>query len=171
MEYVAFQYAIALFQLATEKDEVEDTLKDFKELFDLVNPDFYTFMEHPNMKKREKKALIEKMVHTPNLKYLCYVLIDKHHMDLLSDVLVAYQDLINQDHQIMKVNVFSNKPINETETKELVLALKKRFSKVIQLHNIVDKDIIGGLRLEYNGAVLDDTVGHYFKALQTRLTK
>ena len=171
MVYVAFQYANALFQLATEEDKVEDILKDFEELFDSVDPDFYTFMEHPNMKKRDKKALIKKIVHRPLLLHLCYVLIDNHRMEFLSDVLNEYHELINQDHQIMNVDVFSNKPINENETKSLVVALEKRFSKEIHLHNVVDEDIIGGLRLEYDGAVLDDTVTHYFKALQTRLTK
>lgn len=55
--------------------------------------------------------------------------------------------------------------------KGLVVSLEKRFSISVRLHNTIDESIIGGVRLEYNGAVLDDTINHYFKALQTRLTK
>jgi F-type H+-transporting ATPase subunit delta len=171
MDYIAFQYADALFQLATEKGQVDEVLREFEELIDALDPDFYMYMEHPNMKNKEKQALIEKIVPTPLIKHLCFVLVDNQRMNLLPDVLEEYVGLINQKEQVMDVNVFSKSPLTKKESTDLESSLKKRFQKKIRLHNIVDENIIGGVRLEYNGAVLDDTINHYFKALQTRLTK
>lgn len=171
MDYIAFQYAEALFQLAKEKDEVQEILTDFRELEDALDQDFYLFMEHPDMKNAQKQALIKNIVKTPLIQHLFFVLVDNHRMKLLSDVLEEYGGLINQRDQVMDVDVFSKKSLSEKEQNNLIVSLEKRFSKTVRLHNTVDENIIGGVRLEYNGAILDDTVNHYFKALQTRLTK
>lgn len=171
MDYIAFQYAEALFQLAGEQKSVDQTLKDLQELVGALDTDFYMYMEHPNMKKKEKRALIEKIVPTPLIKHLCFVLVENQRMRLLPDVLEEYVGLINQKEQVMDVDVFTKTPLTEEETANLVTSLENRFHKKVRLHNTVDESIIGGVRLEYNGAVLDDTVNHYFKALQARLTK
>lgn len=171
MDYIAFQYAEALFQLANEKDKVDETLTDFRELVDVLDRDFYMFMEHPNMKKAQKQSLIKRIVKPLLLQHLCFVLVDNHRVKLLTDVLEAYVGLINMQERVMDVDVYSKKPLSEKEMKGLVVSLEKRFSISVRLHNTIDESIIGGVRLEYNGAILDDTVNHYFKALQTRLTK
>jgi F-type H+-transporting ATPase subunit delta len=171
MDYIAFQYAEALFQLATEKDIVEEVLTDFRELVEVLDEDFYMFMDHPNLKKSQKQSLIERTVKPLLIQHLCYVLVDNHRVKLFPDVFEAYNELINLQEHVMDVDVFSKKPLSEKEMNSLVGSLEKRFSQSVRLHNTVDESIIGGVRLEYNGAVLDDTVNHYFKALQTRLTK
>jgi len=171
MDYIAFQYAEAMFQLAMEEETVEQTLEDFQELVAALNTEFYMYMEHPNMKKKEKRDLIEKIVPTPLIKHLCFVLVENQRMRLLPDVLEEYVGLINQKEQVMDVDVFTKTPLTKEESKKLVDSLEERFHKKVRLHNTVDEGIIGGVRLEYNGAVLDDTINHYFKALQARLTK
>ncbi|MGS0973236.1 MAG: ATP synthase F1 subunit delta [Candidatus Izemoplasmataceae bacterium] len=171
MDYIAFQYAEALFQLATEKDNIDEILTDFRELVDVLDQDFYMFMEHPNMKRVQKQSLIKRIVKPLLIQHLCFVLVDNHRINLLPDVLEAYVGLINLKERVMDVDVYSKKPLSEKEMNGLVVSLEKRFSNTVRLHNTVDDRIIGGVRLEYNGAILDDTVNHYFKALQTRLTK
>ena len=171
MDYVALQYAEALFDLAIERKQVNDIQKKFEALLEVLDSDFYTFMGHPTIKNKDKQALIDQIIQDTLLKHLCYVLVDNHRIDLLGDVYEAFEVLTDEMDQVMKVDVYSKKPLSSEEKTKLITSLEKRFSKAVALHNIVEEGIIGGIRLEYKGAVLDDTVNHYFKNLQTRLTK
>lgn len=171
MNYVAFQYAEALFSLAKEKSQTEEVVTEFKVINDAFDTEIYQFLIHPKIKKQEKKDIISKSVNNDLLKRFIFVLIDNSRIELLDDTLVEFEKLIDNQNKTMKVQVFSHKKLSTEQTKQLVTNLKKKHNRKIELENIVDRSIVGGLRIEFEGMILDDTINNYLHSLKANLTK
>ena len=171
MSYVAFQYAEALFSLAKETSQIEDVLTEFKVIKKAFDFEIYQFLVHPKIKKQDKKDLISKFVNNSLLRRFIFVLIDNSRIEILDDVLDEFEKLIDNQNKTMKVQVYSHKLLSPGQKKQLADNLEKKHNRKIELENIVDKSIVGGLRLEFEGMVLDDTINNYLNSLKANLTK
>ena len=60
-------------------------------------------------------------------------------------------------------------PLNQAQTQKLTAKLSELTGKTVQLTNHVDPEILGGVRLDYDGKRLDDTVSHRLEAVRSLL--
>lgn len=171
MNYVAFQYAEALFGLAFESKQVSDVIAEFKSMNKAIDIEIHNFLIHPKIKKENKKKIISGVIKNDLLKRFVFVLIDNHRIELLEEILVEYQKIIDNQKKLMKVKVFSQKLLSAEHKKQLVKNLGKKHNREIELENIVDKSIVGGMRIEFEGMILDDTINNYLHSLKANLTK
>ncbi len=171
MSYIAFQYAEALFGLAKDASQIEDVLTEFKVVQASFDHKIYQFLVHPKIKKQDKKAIISKYVNNDLLLRFIYVLIDNSRIESLNDVLDEFEKLIDNQNKTMRVQVYSHKLLSPGQSKQLVENLAKKHNRKIKLENIVDKSIVGGLRIEFEGMVLDETINNYLSSLKANLTK
>ncbi len=171
MNYVAFQYAEALFSLANEQNQVDSIFAGFKEIKEAFDADIYKFLIHPKVSKKDKKEILLKIVQNDLLRSYIFVLIDNSRIELLEDTLMEFEKIVNNQNKMMKVQVFSKKSLTSEQVKQLVTNLEKRHNRKIELENIVDETIVGGLRIEFEGMILDDTINNYLHSLKANLTK
>lgn len=171
MNYIAFQYAEALFGLANESSQIEKVYSDFKVIKESFDADIYKFLIHPKITKKDKKEIIANSVTNDLLKRFIFVLIDNSRIEILEDTLVEFKKIINKQNKVMVVQVFSNKKLSTEQTERLVTNLKIKHNRKIELENIVDRSIVGGLRIEFEGMILDDTINNYLHSLKANLTK
>jgi F-type H+-transporting ATPase subunit delta len=171
MSYVASQYAEALFTMALEDNSIAQTLDSFQKFTNAIDADITKFLNHPKITKKDKKKIVEATVQNHLVKHFIFVLIDNHRIDLIHDVLLEFQKIIDNQNKVMKVQVFSKTTLSEQQQKQLIQNLSKKHNREIELENIVDKTIVGGLRIEYDGMILDDTINNYLHSLQANLMK
>ncbi len=171
MSYVAFQYAEALFSLAKDTSQIEAVLTEFKVVKASFDNEIYQFLLHPKIKKQDKKEIINKYVKNDLLKRFIFVLIDNSRIEILNDVLDEFEKLIDNQNKTMKVQVYSHKLLSPGQKQQLADNLAKKHNRKIELENIVDKSIVGGLRIEFEGMILDDTINNYLNSLKANLTK
>ena len=171
MSYVAFQYAEALFGLAKENNQVKTVLADLKGLNSAIDAEIYNFLNHPKMTKDAKKEIISKVITNDLIKNFVYVLIDNIRIELLDDIYLEFTKIVDNQNKVMNVVVYSNKLLTKEQTAQLVANLKKKHNRKIELENVVDKTIVGGMRIEFEGKVLDDTINNYLHNLKANLTK
>jgi F-type H+-transporting ATPase subunit delta len=69
----------------------------------------------------------------------------------------------------MHVTVYSKKALTQSEKERLITRLKKKHNRDIELKNMLDESIVGGLKVEYEGYVLDDTINNYLQNLKATL--
>lgn len=170
MGYVAFQYAEALFSLALEKNQV-DLIHDGLKAIDVIqDEDVYKFLNHPKVHKRDKKKVFEKGLENQLLKNFMFVLIDNNRIDLIVEVLDEYQKLVDNQNKIMNVTVFSQKLLSISDLNKLKNNLAMKHGRKVKIENVVDETIIGGLRIEYEGNVMDNTINNYLETLKHNLT-
>jgi|LGOV01.1.fsa_nt_gb F-type H+-transporting ATPase subunit delta len=171
MSYIAFQYAEALFALAHEEKQVESVLESFKGFVKAQDFEISKFLNHPKVTKKAKKEVLSKAITNSLFKNFIFVLIDNSRIDYLDDCLDEYQVIVDAQNKIMNVFVYSSKKLTKTETQELVNNLSKKHNRKVKLENIVDKTILGGLRIEFEGNILDETINNYLATLRNNLTK
>lgn len=171
MGFVAQQYAEALFGVAIDSNELETVLKEYKVFNQAIDESISLFLKHPKISKKEKKEVIEKAVKNKSLRSFIFVLIDNSRVEYLAECLVELEKIIDNQNRVMKVEVFSGNKLNKLQLEQLESNLKNKHNREIKLTNIVDKSIVGGLRIEYDGHVLDETINNYLYGLKANLTK
>jgi F-type H+-transporting ATPase subunit delta len=171
MSYLAFQYSEALFSLALDEKKLDKVLSDFELFTSSLDEEIYTFLNHPKITKNDKKEIVSKAISNSLLKNFINVLIDNSRIDLLEDTLSEFKKLFDNQHKVLKVTVYSNKVLSDKQKANLIESLETKNNRKVELNNVVDSKIVGGLRLEYEGMVLDDTINNYLHNLKTNLTK
>ena len=171
MGYVALQYAEALFGITLEEGKIEETLLAFEEFSSALDEDIYKFLNHPKISKKDKKEVVKNAITNELLKHFIFVMIDNFRIELLEESLIEFKKIVDKQNNIMKVSVYSKKELNSEQINQLKTNLKKKHNRIIELKNIVDVSIAGGLRVEYEGMILDDTINNYLQTLKANLTK
>lgn len=171
MGYLAFQYSEALFSLAIEEKQIDSLLNDFVAFNDSLDDEIYKFLNHPKITKKDKKEVVGNAISNSLLKNFIYVLIDNSRIDLLDDTLVEYKKLYDNQNKVLKVTVYSSKVLSDKQKQNLIDSLETKNSRKVELNNVVDTTIVGGLRIEYEGMILDDTINNYLHSLKSNLSK
>lgn len=171
MSYVAFQYAEALFSLAFENDKVASVKEDLESFVAAQDDNVYKFFNHPKITKSEKKEIVNKVLKNTLLVNFMYVLIDNNRIELLADVLQEFITIYDSQNKMMNVEVYSGKLMEVSDLNKLKNNLAMKHNRKVTIKNIVDESIIGGLRIQYEGMVLDETINNYLAKLKNNLTK
>ena len=165
MTSVGTVYAQALYSLA--KDEacskaILDQLAVLQESFG-AEPDFLRLLAAPNLSKEERCQIVDSSfrgkVHPYVLNFM-KILTEKGYMRHFADCTKAYRQSYNQDHGILEVTAVTAIALNREQAARLTEKLAKVTGKTIDLCNRVDSAVLGGVRLDYDGKRLDDTVSH-----------
>ena len=83
----------------------------------------------------------------------------------------AYLEHYDQDNGILRVNAVSAVALTEAQKDKLTQKLSRITGKEIALRNRIDPRVYGGIRLDYDGQRLDDTVSHRLDAIRDLLNK
>jgi len=174
MTSVGTVYAQALYSLAKDEGYSEVILKELavlKESFG-AEPDFLRLLAAPNLSKEERCGIVDASfrgkVHPYVLNFM-KILTEKGYMRHFADCCKAYQQSYNQDHGILEVTAVTAVPLTREQSSRLVAKLIKVTGKTIDLVNRVDPSCLGGVRLDYDGKRLDDTVSHRLESISALL--
>ena len=156
-------YCEVLFEMAEESDKIESILSDIdsvKKLFQ-DSPDFAEIMTSPEISADEKSDIIRRVftgrVDDLTLDFLS-VLARRGRMGFLAGISERYEKLfdLHQDRSLIEITL-AEKPSDKQAEK-----LKKNLSDAIKgnvkLAVEVDPDIIGGIVINNNGKIIDNSV-------------
>lgn len=171
MTDTARQYALAVFSLAKDKKEIDSFQKSLKSFIESLTEKDHLFFEHPRFSKQEKKSVIEKLNLTPLLTNFLNVLIDNERFEELSSIYYAYKDIVIHQDDLLNVLVYSKTKLSEQEKIRIVQKLEKDYSRKVIMTEMIDKTIIAGYRLEFEGYEIDDTVSRRLSDMVKNLKK
>ena len=115
----------------------------------------------------QKKDLIEKSFSglSVELKNFLFLLIDKHRGEIISEVCDFFIKEVNALNGIGRATVTSAKPLSAEELEKISAKLAGTTgNKRMQLTNVVDPSVVGGIRVQVGNTVYDGT-------LKTKLAK
>ena len=174
MTEVGTVYGRALYDLANSEgltDVILQQLDVLRQSFD-KEPDFLRLLSCPNVSKQEKCDLLtdsfQQAVHPYVLNFL-KILTEKSYARHFSDCCDAYVSCYNADHNILPVTAVTAVALTAAQSDKLREKLCALTGKTISLSNRVDARVLGGVRLDYNGKQLDDTVAHRLASIRTML--
>lgn len=164
----ANEYGKALF-LITEEDAMSDTvLTDVKiaESIFKSNPDYVKLLDSPVLKKEERVELVDRAFGSlnVNLMNLIKILTEKREVHLFDKIATAYYGLYDQSRGIVRVEAITAIPLTKEQSDAIARKLASMLGKKIFVTNVIDRSILGGVKLRYSGIQLDGSV-------KTRLDK
>ena len=158
-------YGEALYTLAAEEQLDSTILKQLnvlKQSFER-EPRFLQLLSSPALSKAERCQVLDKSFSTilePYLLNFLKILTEKAYIRHFHYCYTAYERKYNEDHNILPVIAVTASPLNTDQIRRLTEKLASITGKTINLSNRIDADCLGGVRLDYDGKRLDDTVSH-----------
>ena len=135
-------------------------------------PNFIRLLSSPNLTKAERCQILDSSfrgtVHPYLLNFL-KILTEKGYIRYFSDCCSAYIDLFNQDNGILPVTAVTAVALTAEQTDKLCAKLMRITGKRIELRNRIDPSCLGGVRLDYDGQQLDDTISHRMDSIRDLL--
>ncbi len=157
---VEAEYAKALFELAsTNKEEIKEELEVFVNALD-SNKGIYQIFDAPNISNKDKKDIITKITKGFNdtLVRFLYVLVDNERMLNIKEITEEYKLLLNDSLKAIDVNVTSKEALDDIQKDKLNNLLSTKLGRKVNIINIVDNNLIGGIKCEYDGKLIDLSV-------------
>lgn len=174
MTQIAGVYAQALFDLARDEGLCDVMLGQLTVLGDAFseNPDFVKLLSTPNLTKEERCRIVDDSfagMAQPYVLNFIKLLTEKGYIRHFADCCRAFRELYNEENGILPVNVVSAVPLTKPQSDRLAAKLSGITGKTIELNCTVDPACIGGMRLDYDGKRVDDTVRHRLDAVHSLL--
>ena len=167
-------YGEALYLLAKEEDRSKTILEELKALDESFSqePDFLRLLSSPNLPKAERCQILDDSFRgkiDPYLLNFMKILTEKGYIRHFSDCRKGYTLHYNQDNGILSVTAVTAVALSAEQADKLTGKLENLTGKTIELVNRVDPGIYGGVRLDYDGQRLDDTVAHRLENIRNLL--
>lgn len=176
MTQVGNVYGEALYELALSEglsETIGGELRALEESF-RQEPGFIRLLSSANLTKQERCQILDNSFRgklQPYLLNFLKILTEKGYMRHFSDCCAAYTEHFNQDNGILPVTAVTAVALSAAQTERLTRKLNQITGKQVALHNRIDPRVYGGVRLDYDGQRLDDTVSHRLDAIRELLNK
>lgn len=176
MTEVGNVYGESLYTLAREEKLSEQIGGELTVLRDGFRqaPEFIRLLSSPSLTKAERCQILDDSfrgkVHPYVLNFL-KILTEKGYMRHFGDCCKAYTAHFDQDNGIVRVTAVTAVALTDSQSARLTEKLSRSTGKQVILHNRVEPGVLGGVRLDYDGQRLDDTVSHHLDAVRELLSK
>ena len=165
MTEIANVYGGALYDLAKDEnltEKIGDQLNTLDQAF-AQEPAFIGLLSSASLTKPERVQVIEDSFRSnfhPYVLNFLKILTEKGYIRHFSGCCKVYRDRYNTDNGILPVTAVTAIPLSDVLRKKLADKLSTVTGQKVELTCKVDPDCLGGVRLDYDGKRLDDTVSH-----------
>jgi len=176
MKDAAKIYGEALYELARSEALDSQLLPQLRGAAELLTgaPEYQYILSSPAISKAERTGLLDQafsgQVHPYVLNFL-KILTEKGYMRHFGDCCSSYTSHFDQDNGIARVTAVTAVALTDSQSARLTEKLSRSTGKQVILHNRVEPGVLGGVRLDYDGQRLDDTVSHHLDAVRELLSK
>jgi F-type H+-transporting ATPase subunit delta len=166
------QYAQATFELALEKDTLENWRDELHKIECLIaDMKVMSLLENPKLPFERKTNFLKKCIGKtdPLILNLVFLLMSRGKLKILGDISEQYKHLIDVHYGIQHVHVITAIPLDNKNKKKL----SDGFAKIIG-HNIIidariDPSIVGGFTAKIGDTLIDGSLHTMLESLKKRL--
>jgi F-type H+-transporting ATPase subunit delta len=157
------RYAKALFDFATEKNLVEEVNSDLKLFAQTLkeNSELQVLLRNPIIEAHQKHKIFESIfngtLHDTTYQFL-EVLLKKRRGPALDTICEEFFKLYNAAHNIRSAFIATASPLSESLKEKLLALLSEQTHATIELHEIVDSNLIGGFVIKMDDLYLDSSI-------------
>ena len=174
MDTIASRYAKALLELAIETDKVIDYQSQMKYVRSVVNDnlELIDFLKCYTIKDQDKKSLIEKIFSNDvyrEILHFIFLLIDKKRISYIIRICDEFNSECNEYRNILEGIIYSVDKLTEEKISKLEESVTLKLNKKVELTNVIDPSIIGGIKIVVNDTVFDNSVASRLQALKQEL--
>ena len=163
------RYSRALFEVASETKEIDKVESDVRNFQSLFNSSFEikNFIQNPTQSINTQNSFInlltEKLGFSKNLKNFFLLLVEKRRIFFVKKISESFLKLCSKKRGEIKASLISSKELSTTELDEISKDLSKSMGWTIKFDYKVDKELIGGLKLQLGSFMIDTSVKNKLK--------
>ena len=163
------RYSRALFEVSQDSDDldkVENDIKNFKLIYD-KNSEVKNFIKDPSQIINEQNKLVnlisDKLNFSKNVQKFLLLLIEKRRIFFVNKIIESFLRLCSQKRGEIKASLISSKELSQTELNDISTDLSKSMGSTLKFDYKVDKELIGGLKLQLGSIMIDTSIKNKLK--------
>lgn len=173
---ISIRYSKAFYQLAKEKNIIDEVYKDILLLQNLITEakDFHQLIESPVIPTTKKLNVIHDIFKSriQEVTYKFLILIFKNKRDnFLVSILRNFQEMYKTDKGIKTLILTTAVPINDNLKNELRTLVKSIFKVEPEFHEVTNEKIIGGFVLRVDDQMIDSSISTCLKKFRKELIR
>ena len=174
-ETSAGRYSLALYELATEANVLEEIEIHATSIVDLISSskDFKSLIKDPTNNKEDQLNALNKISEQYKLnnlltKFLSF-LISKRRFFYVDKILKNFGETCSIKRGELKAELTSAKDLTENEINSIKEELTKNFSSKIRLNYKHDTSLIGGLIVQVGSTMVDTSIKNKLQQIENRM--
>jgi F-type H+-transporting ATPase subunit delta len=175
VEDLAQVYARALFQVASERDQIDEVREQIGEFADAVDADrnLAMFFFSPYFSTEEKKDGLHKAVTGAEESVMNFLelLLEKHRMPVIGRIRREYDALWREENKLLSVQVTSAVELDEQTVRSIGDRISEQTGRKVDLTAKVDPDIVGGIVLRVGNSILDASIRNRLEQLRKQVAR
>lgn len=165
MTQVGTVYGQALYALAQEEDMSQQILQQLSFVQECLQaePEYMELLSCVAVPKPERCQLLDDSMGSslhPYLLHFMKILVENGKIRHFPDCFAAYRQCYYRDNGILPVTAVTALPLSQLQRQRLSEKLTAITGKSILLTNKVDASLMGGMRLDYDGKQLEDSISN-----------
>jgi F-type H+-transporting ATPase subunit delta len=169
----AERYAKASLALAYEQGAGPVLAQQVNDLLATLNGSdaLEAYLHNPTVEQATKQQAVAAVAPQSHQIMQWSALAQNKRMDLLAEVLTAYERLDAEKNKIAQATVVSAAPLTDAVVNTLKEKLAQAVQKTIALDTQVDTSLIGGFIVKVDDLAYDASVAHQLSQLKEQLTQ
>lgn len=160
---ISKRYAVALFELAKETDKIDLFNSQVELIYNSIKNDkeFLTVLNHPRISGGEKFNLFQNIYKnniSEEILGLISIVVNKNRETEILEILETFLELVKDYKGITTAYVFSAIALNDEQLTKIKENLSKNLNKEIIIEASVKPELIGGLLINVDGKVIDNSI-------------
>ena len=174
MESATTKYANALVSIARDEGkllEYKVAVKSFDELLK-SNAELKKFLCSYFVSNEEKFRVIDELCKdfaVKNLQNFIKLLTQKHLIYHFHDIAKEIVLGLNDELHIADGFIYSTKPLTEKQIEQVSQAISKRMGVEVELKNLIDERLIGGIKVVVHDHVFDGSILYKLDSMKQNL--
>jgi F-type H+-transporting ATPase subunit delta len=175
VEEIAQVYARALYEVATERESLDEIHEQLDAFADAMheNRELAVFFFSPYFAADEKKDGLERAVTDANPEFRNFLeaLIERHRMPAIFRIRDVFDGLWEEAHKLLPVQIVSAVELDEATVTHLGEKIGKQVDRQIEVSRIVDPDILGGIVLRVGNVIMDASIRTRLEQLRKQVAQ
>jgi len=169
------RYSRALYEVAKESGELEKVEGDLKNFESIVKNsiEINNFIHNPTQSVENQNSLVsllsEKLNFSKNLKNFFLLLIKKRRIFFVLKIINNFLKLCSKKRGEIKAFLISSKELTKSELENISNDLSLSMGSTIKFEYKIDKELIGGLKLQLGSFMIDTSIKNKLKKFEQRM--
>lgn len=171
MNEIVREYGAGLFLLCAEEDCAAEVLSEIREIKKLLMRSYLHLLITPSLPKNERVECVKSAfsgVHRYILNFMC-LMTERGLADELPACFDEYEKLYYERYSVVRVKCESAYPLDDRQKTSLYEKLKKNIGCEVEIEYIVDKSLIGGMRLDYGNRLIEGSIKAHLSQIKEKL--
>ena len=175
MSEVSKDYSRALYELAEEEHAEDEYLSEAREIGGILAafPDYIRLLGAPNVPVGERTAMLDESFGGRCREYILSfmkLMVERGYACFLRECFCEFENIYLERHGIVRASVRTAIGLDQGRIDALRAKLEQYSGKTVEMTVTTDPSLIGGIRVELDGKLLEGSVRSRLDKLRSDIT-